>query len=164
VTGPHRNLSRKSAIGPDLFGELIGLALVNWADVTNAPMGNHGIASAQLFGWEFANSLEIYYVCAVAMLICIWFAHRTTHRYFYTALRAVRADDQATAGMELPASWLKIFIFATNAGITGIAGSLLVHAINFIGSDMFGLEASIFILTIVVFGSLRPCFATRGQA
>jgi branched-chain amino acid transport system permease protein len=157
------------------YGELIGLALVNWIDVTNGPMGIHSIPSAQLLGREFTSSLEIYKVCAIAMLICVWFVHRTTHSYFGTALRAVREDDQATAGMGLPVSWLKIFAFAASAGIAGVAGSLLARTTNFIGFDMFGLEGSIFILTIVIIGGMRSvmgavlrgfrsCSANRGHA
>lgn len=142
------------AVGTLAIGELIALTLLNWTDVTNGPMGIRSIPSAQLFGWKLASPLEIYYVCAVTMLVCVWFVHRLTNSYFGTALRAAREDDQAAAGMGLPVPWLKIFTFATSAGIAGVAGSLLAHTTNFISPDMFRLEGSIFILTMVVIGGL----------
>jgi branched-chain amino acid transport system permease protein len=142
------------AVGTLAIGELIGLALLNWTDLTNGPMGVRGIPSAQIFDRQFTSPLEIYYVCAVTMLVCVWFVHRITHSYFGTALRAAREDDQAAAGMGLPGPWLKIFAFATSAGVAGIAGSLLAHTTNFISPDMFRLGDSIFILTMVVIGGL----------
>lgn len=142
------------AVGTLAIGELVGLVLLNWTDVTNGPMGVRSIPSAQLFGWSFTSPLEIYYVSAITMLGCVWFVHRLTHSYFGTALRAAREDEQAAAGMGLPGPWLKIFAFATSAGIAGVAGSLLAHTTNFISPDMFRLSDSILILTMVVIGGL----------
>lgn len=142
------------AVGSLAIGELIALALLNWTDVTNGPMGVRNIPSASVFNFVIKGPLPTYYLCAVVMLLCVWTVQRLTHSYFGTALRAVREDDQAAAGMGLQLQALKVFVFSTSAGIAGIAGALLAHTTNFIGPDMFRLPDSILILTMVVIGGL----------
>jgi branched-chain amino acid transport system permease protein len=45
-------------------------------------------------------------------------------------------------------------VFAIGGGLAGVAGCLTAHATRFLGPDMFGLDQSILILTMVVVGGL----------
>jgi branched-chain amino acid transport system permease protein len=142
------------AVGTLAIGELISLALLNWTDLTNGPMGVRNIPGASLFGWAISGALPTYYLCAGTMLICVWIIHRLTVSNFGTMLRASRDDDLVAAGMGLHLQALKIFVFSISCGMAGIAGALLAHTTNYISPDMFKLQDSILILTMVVIGGL----------
>ena len=135
-------------------GEIINVVLLNWDGLTNGPMGLRGVPPPRLFGFPLGSRLGTYYMTVVVMLLILWTLHRLTHSFYGNALRAMREDDQSTGAMGLNVAALKVGAFAISGGLAGAAGCLLAHATGFISPDMFQLDQSILILTMVVVGGL----------
>ena len=69
-------------------------------------------------------------------------------------MRALREDDVSAASVGLNVRLLKLSAFAISGGLAGVAGCLQAHITNYISPDMFQLDTSILILTMVVVGGL----------
>lgn len=136
------------------IGEIINIVLLNWDELTHGPMGLRGVPPLRLFGWDLGSRLGTFYTTAAVAVLVVWALHRLTHSFYGNALRALREDDQSTGAMGVNVAALKVGAFAISGGLAGAAGCLLAHATGFISPDMFQLDQSILILTMVVVGGL----------
>ncbi len=136
------------------IGAVIGIVILNWDALTRGPMGLRGVPQPSLFGLDLSSRLGTYYVIAAVTLACLWAIQRLTMSDWGAALRAVREDEQSAGAMGLNVHRLKITAFALSTGFAGIAGGLIAHSTGYISPDMFGLDQSILILTMVVVGGL----------
>ncbi|MBV9747777.1 MAG: branched-chain amino acid ABC transporter permease [Acetobacteraceae bacterium] len=135
-------------------GAIIGIVILNWDALTRGPMGLRGVRPPSLFGIDLSTTLGTYYVIAAVTLACVWAIQRLTMSDWGGALRALREDEQSAGAMGLDVRQLKITAFGVSATFAGIAGGLLAHSTGYISPDMFGLDQSILILTMVVVGGL----------
>ena len=135
-------------------GEIINITILNWDALTRGPMGLRGVPSFSLFGWPLGSRLATYLTIAAVTVLVLWIVHRLTNSAYGNALRALREDDQSAGGMGINMALMKIGAFAISGGLAGAAGCLLAHSTGYISPDMFGLDQSILILTMVVVGGL----------
>jgi branched-chain amino acid transport system permease protein len=135
-------------------GEIIRIVITNWDGLTRGPMGLRGIAPASLFGLDLGGRLGTFYTIAVVSTGATWIVWRLTHSYYGGALRAVREDDQSAGAMGVNVGRLKLGVCTISGALAGVAGCLLAHSTGFISPDMFGIDESILILTMVVVGGL----------
>lgn len=135
-------------------GEIINITILNWDGLTRGPMGMRSIPPLRLFGWPLGGRLATYFTIAVVMVLVIVTVHRLTNSPYGNALRAVREDEQSANGMGLGVDRMKVGVFAIGGGLAGAAGCLLAQSTGYISPDMFGLDQSILILTMVVVGGL----------
>ena len=135
-------------------GEIINITVLNWDGLTRGPMGLRGIPALSLFGWPLGTRLPTYLTVAAVTVLALWIVHRLTNSPYGNMLRALREDDQSANGMGINTALAKVGAFAISGGLAGAAGCLLAHTTGFISPDMFGLDQSILILTMVVVGGL----------
>ncbi len=135
-------------------GEIVNITITNWDGLTGGPNGFRDIAGFSLAGRALDGRLETYYAIAVVSLLAIWCVHRLTQSYFGNALRALREDEASASAMGIDVRRLKVGVFALSGGLAGVAGCLTAHSTGFISPDMFQLDQSILILTMVVVGGL----------
>jgi branched-chain amino acid transport system permease protein len=135
-------------------GEIINVVINNWDGLTRGPMGLRGIPQASVFGIDLGGRLATFYVIAVVCSGTTWIVWQLTHSYYGSALRALREDDQSAGAMGLDVGRLKVGACAISGGLAGVAGCLLAHSTGFISPDMFGIDESILMLTMVVVGGL----------
>jgi branched-chain amino acid transport system permease protein len=135
-------------------GEIINVVISNWDGLTRGPMGLRGIPPARLFGIDLGGRLATFYVISAVCTGATWVVWRLTHSYYGGALRALREDDQSAAAMGIAVGRLKLGACAISGALAGVAGCLLAHSTGFISPDMFGIDESILILTMVVVGGL----------
>ncbi len=136
------------------IGEIINAVLLNWDAVTRGPMGVRGIPPFRVGGLVLEGRIGTYYGVAVVTVAAFWVLHRLVHSYYGNALRALREDDVSAASVGLDVRLLKLSAFAISGGLAGVAGCLQAHITNYISPDMFQLDTSILILTMVVVGGL----------
>ncbi len=135
-------------------GEIINITILNWDALTRGPMGLRGVPSLSLFGWPLGSRLATYFTIAAVTVLVLCIVHRLTNSAYGNALRALREDDQSAGGMGINTALMKVGAFALSGGLAGAAGCLLAHSTGYISPDMFGLDQSILILTMVVVGGL----------
>jgi branched-chain amino acid transport system permease protein len=135
-------------------GEIINVTITNWDALTRGPMGLRGIPPARLFGLDLSSRLGTFYAIAAVCTGATWIVWRLTHSYYGGALRALREDDQSAGAMGIAVGRLKVGACAISGALAGVAGCLLAHSTGFISPDMFGIDESILMLTMVVVGGL----------
>ncbi len=135
-------------------GEIINITILNWDGLTRGPMGLRGVPALSLFNWPLGARLPTYFTIAAVTVLILWIVHRLTNSAYGNALRALREDDQSASFMGINTALMKVGAFAIGGGLAGAAGCLLAHSTGYISPDMFGLDQSILILTMVVVGGL----------
>ena len=129
--------------------------MLNWDALTRGPMGLRGVPALSLLGWPLGSGLATYLTIVVVTVAVLWVVHRLTYSPYGTALRALREDEQSASGMGINVPLTKVSAFAISGGLAGAAGCLMAHSTGSISPDLFGLDQSILILTMVVVGGLR---------
>ncbi len=135
-------------------GEIVNIAITNWDAVTGGPNGFRDIPGFAIGEVALSSRLGTYYVIAATALLVLWCLDRLTRSYYGVSLRAMREDGPSAGAMGIDTRWLKIGVTAISAGLAGVAGCLTAHSTGFISPDMFNLDQSILILTMVVVGGL----------
>ncbi len=139
------------------FGEIVRLVLQNWADVTGGPRGISNIPPPGLFGAKLdlaANSVYIYYLILIAVLITILIISRIKNSRVGLALQALREDEIASEAMGIDITRVKLSAFALGSCWAGFAGVIFAAKTSFINPASFSFMESAMILSMVVLGGM----------
>ena len=79
-------------------------------------------------------------------------ALRITNAPFGRLLRAVREDQTAVASLGKSVFRIKFSVFVFSATFSAAAGTIYVYSLTAIDPVAFGLDRSIFIITLVIVG------------
>jgi branched-chain amino acid transport system permease protein len=134
------------------FGLIIQLVLLRWISFTNGPNGINDIAPASLFGITFKTEMRFYYLLWFFLaLLHIFCKHLKFSRIGY-AMQSVRIDEVSSAMAGIDITRIKLLGFVISAMVAGLSGSLLAHFMGYIAPELFSVDASIIVLTIIVLG------------
>jgi branched-chain amino acid transport system permease protein len=134
------------------FGLIVQLVLFRWMSLTNGPNGVNDIPPAFLFGVKLDTQIKVYYLlwCFLFMLH-IFCKHLKCSRIGY-AMQSVKIDEIASSMVGINIVGIKLLGFILSAMIAGLSGSLLAHFMGYIAPELFSVDASIIVLTIMVLG------------
>jgi len=121
-------------------------------DVTGGASGLYGIPHPTLFGHTIRTSLEKFLLALALAIVCYLLAWRITRAPFGRLLRAVREDQTAVASLGKSVFRVKFSIFVFSAVFAAAAGTIYVYSLTAIDPVAFGLDESIFIITLVIVG------------
>ncbi|ONH62158.1 branched-chain amino acid ABC transporter permease [Frankia sp. CcI49] len=140
------------------FGEIVQLLANNADGVTGGPRGVFGLPplSVDLPGVRYSWGLDPlpYYYLLVALIVLVmvvfgrWERSRTGR-----AWTAIRQDEVAAEATGVATMRMKLLAFAVGASVSGFAG-VVVATKQFFNPQSFGLQASLLVLTIVIFGGM----------
>ena len=139
------------------FGiQLLATAVfTNWTGGTGGANGLPGVPAPTLFGHEFLEPTEFIVLTTVGMALgclCFWLIMRAP---FGALLRAIREDELAVAALGKSVLGAKVSAAALAGAFAGSAGGLYATFLSFVDPSSFDLDASIFLLTMVVVGGTR---------
>src|SRR3954470_24435043 len=126
-----------------------------WTDVTGGENGLGGITRPTLLGFNLESSTNYYwFVAAIAFLILIllWRFHNST---VGSVLVAIRENEQRARFLGYPTNRYKLAAFVLSAGITGLAGILLLYKNRMTSADPISVAFSGELLAMVVIGGMR---------
>src|SRR6187200_1160478 len=126
-----------------------------WTDVTGGENGLGGITRPTLFGFNLESSTNYYwFVAAIAFLVLIllWRFHNST---VGSVLVAIRENEQRARFLGYPTNRYKLAAFMLSAGITGLAGILLLYQNRMTSADPISVSFSGDLLAMVVIGGMR---------
>jgi branched-chain amino acid transport system permease protein len=150
------------------FGEIIRIFMNNLdrpLNLTNGPKGITGIDPIQLFGINFAKTLDlgfikipglhlVFYLFAfLAIAVAIVCSHLQDSR-IGRAWVAIREDEIAAKAMGINTRNMKLMAFAIGASLAGVAGVLFSAFQGFVSPESFTLWESIVVLAMVVLGGI----------
>ena len=150
------------------FGEIIRIFMNNLdrpLNLTNGPKGITAIDPIQLFGINFAKTLDLgfikmpglylvfYLFALLAIAVAIVCLHLQDSR-IGRAWVAIREDEIAAKAMGINTRNMKLMAFAIGASFAGVAGVLFSAFQGFVSPESFTLWESIVVLAMVVLGGI----------
>jgi branched-chain amino acid transport system permease protein len=135
------------------FSVLITHIAGHWTSVTGGFTGM-AVNSPSVLGWSLAKPAAFYFTCLAALILVVLALVNLTRSSLGRAMIAVRDSEAAAYSMGIPVDAVKIWAFAGSAGVTGLAGALLSHHLQYITPDAFTLLLSMELVLMVVIGGL----------
>src|ERR1700675_3446161 len=126
-----------------------------WTEVTGGENGLGGITRPTLLGFNLESSMDYYWLVAgIAMLVLVllWRFHDST---VGSVLVAIRENEQRARFLGYPTNRYKLLAFVLSAGITGLAGILLLYQNRMTSADPISVSFSGDLLAMVVIGGMR---------
>lgn len=126
--------------------------------MTGGPAGLRGIPRPNLFGFVIQSNgaYLIFYVLIVAIVLAL--VVRLVRSPFGLLLKAIREDELAPQALGKNIFAVKIKAFVISGGIAGLMGALYAQYVTFISPESFDVNASIFILSMVLIGGMGSIY------
>jgi ABC-type branched-subunit amino acid transport system permease subunit/ABC-type branched-subunit amino acid transport system ATPase component len=126
--------------------------MVNWRGVTGGTDGIAGIPKIVIAGTALDTPAKFLPFAVAVAAACLAIAGRLAASPFARAVRAMRENEQAVqaAGKNIVA--IKLAVFAFSAGLAAVAGALYAQYISYVSAETFTLDATIYILAMVILG------------
>lgn len=142
-----------------LRGPYFVIATIGVGEATRVVMNNlditGGSSGLRIVESRAFHQLEHYYTAIVLVALAVAISSLIAHSKFGLALRAVKQDQDAAAGLGVNPYTSKLWIHAVAAALTGMAGGVYAryHAFIYPG-DVFAFSTSISILLMPVIGGI----------
>src|SRR4051812_21458974 len=126
-----------------------------WTDLTGGENGLGGIVRPAVGSFSFENTNGFYVMVAAigfAALAALWRFHRSP---LGSVLVAIRENEQRARFIGYPTNRYKLVAFVASAGITGLAGILLLFNNRMTSADPISVAFSGELLAMVIIGGMR---------
>ncbi|MCW2599010.1 MAG: braE [Frankiales bacterium] len=144
------------------FGEIVQILARNSDPLTNGSRGAFGVPPLSLhiggFSYTWGQDALPYYYLLLGIVVVVMIAFSRLERSrIGRALAAIREDEVAAEASGVQTLRYKLLAFAIGASTSGFAGVLYATR-QFFNPETFSLQASILVLTIVIFGGMGNIF------
>ncbi|MFN0162519.1 MAG: branched-chain amino acid ABC transporter permease [Burkholderiales bacterium] len=141
------------AIATMAFGFIVEEGVTRWDSVT---AGNKGLTvpPIKIFGVAMDNDTRLYYVALAITIILVLGMVNLLRSPTGRAFVAIRDSEISAQSMGINLAWYKTVSFALSAALTGVAGALYAHKVQYISPEQFNLLVSIELATLVFIGGL----------
>lgn len=137
------------------FGEIFGNFLVNYDSLTEGPRGITGIPGASILGLQCNTDMTFVLFLTAILFVCVASTHLLKSSPFGQLLFAIAEDEDGVAALGRNPARSKIAAMGLSAFWAGIAGGLYASYIGYISPNLFTINESILIFTMVLLGGLR---------
>lgn len=134
------------------FQMIVFAALYNWTELGRGAFGIYGIPRPDVFGWKVKALWE--YALLVGMvnaliLPVLFILYRSP---FGLSLKALRDNERAAESLGISASRQHLSAFVAAGTCAGLAGGLYASYVTYIDPTSFGLNESIFLVSLLLLG------------
>ena len=127
--------------------------LGRWKDVTGGYSGV-SVPTPVIFGIDFGALRPFYFLCLFVLAVVLFGLFNLMRGRTGRAFVGVRDSEAAAYTLGIWVGGYKVLAFVISATVTGIAGALLAHHLQFLTPDGFGLTLSMELVLMVVIGGL----------
>jgi branched-chain amino acid transport system permease protein len=135
------------------FALLTEQIIGRWKDVTGGYSGM-SVPAPVIFGFDFGSLRAFYFLCLVVLIAVLLGLINLVRGRTGRAFIGVRDSEAAAYTLGIWVGGYKVLAFVISASITGIAGALLAHHLQFLTPDGFGLALSMELVLMVGIGGL----------
>jgi branched-chain amino acid transport system permease protein len=135
------------------FGLAIERAATEWQSLTGGPQGIAGIPVPSIGGHTF-DSRAYLYLIIVLSIVFFFFAKHLVQSRWGRAFIGLSESEVAAESLGINVYRYKVLSFVVSSVCAGLAGALFAHQNEYINSEIFNLDLSIFFLIVVLFGGL----------
>ncbi len=138
------------------FGEIARILVTSNAlrDYTGGAQGLRDVTTAQLFGIEFRDPQNFYYLVLALILIAVYVCLRLLNSRTGRAWAAMREDEQVAEAMGVSTVKYKLLAFAMGGAIGCFSGAMFAIHVGTVQPDSFGILVSISALAVVILGGM----------
>jgi branched-chain amino acid transport system permease protein len=136
------------------FVVLVSNAANNMTGVTGGALGIAGIRPFSIGAYEFVRTPP-YAVLTASVAVCVYVLSRRLARSpFGRVLTSIRDDEVAAMALG-KATWIfKMKVFVIAGCFSGLGGGIYAHYISYVDPQTFGLNESLALLLMVIFGGM----------
>lgn len=127
------------------FGEIIRIAAINTEKAGPITVGGS-------YGMNIDPKIQAPWLVFLLAVITVAVCRNLLKNAHGLPFLAVREDEVASSAMGVVSTNVKVAAFVLGSAFAGAAGALLAHNEGFITPDMFKMEISFMVLTMVVLG------------
>jgi branched-chain amino acid transport system permease protein len=135
------------------FALIVSEILAKWESVTRGFNGFR-VPRIVLFGETLRQDWHLYYISLAVLVLVIVAVLNLLRSPTGRAFIAIRDSEVAAQSLGVNLTVYKTSAFAISAAITGLAGALYAHKLNFLSPDGFNIILSIQLLLMIVVGGL----------
>ena len=141
------------AIATLAFGFIVEEVFARWEHVTGGNAGK-SVPGVVIFGFDIGSGAGFYYLCLALCVLVTFGVLNLLRTGTGRAFIAIRDSEISAQSMGIAIAQYKTLAFAISAALTGLAGALYAHKLQFISPEQFGALQSIELLLLVVVGGL----------
>ncbi len=135
------------------LGELIRLI---WVKVHTPFGGPRGIIDIPyppvVAGIDFSKPIPYYFMCLVAMLVCLYLMYRVDKSRIGDAFKSISIHPLLAESIGISVPKYRTLAMAIGAFFAGIAGALLVHRLGAVDPRVFDIITMVYLVIWVVVG------------
>ncbi|MCA8868095.1 MAG: branched-chain amino acid ABC transporter permease [Rhodobacteraceae bacterium] len=141
------------AIATLAFAFIVEEVLTRWESLTNGSLGIL-VRRIQVGSFTFDQEWKFYYLSIGLLVLVLWLMINLLRSRTGRALTAMRDSEISAQSLGIQLARYKAIVLALSGALTGVAGALYAHRIQFITPDQFTIMASVELLVLVVVGGL----------
>ncbi len=123
---------------------VVNLLIIDQQRFTGGFNGITDLAQLEILGFTFdAYGSSSYYLIAITLTVCLFFALAVTKSKAGLILQAIRDHEDRVRYFGYDVARFKIFAFAVSAGIAGVAGMLYTIVMEFASPTFLGVPLSL---------------------
>src|SRR5262245_15133541 len=133
------------------FGIIVNSVAIEWSDVTGGTQGVLNIPRPAIAGVRLGLEGQFVLIVGTAVVVILLLGNLMRSPWG-RAFVAVRENSIAAQAVGLDSRAVKTLAFTISAALAGAGGHLFAFLQGFISPEAFEFDASIFFLTMVIFG------------
>jgi branched-chain amino acid transport system permease protein len=141
------------AIATMAFGFIVQELLTRWESVTRGNLGMT-VRSIEFAGARVDQEWKLYCVALAAVSLVVLCVLNLLRSPTGRAFVAIRDSEISAQSMGIQLARYKTVAFALSAAITGLAGALYAHKLQFISPEQFGIVVSIELAMMIFIGGI----------
>ncbi|MDD5266665.1 MAG: branched-chain amino acid ABC transporter permease [Methylococcales bacterium] len=134
------------------FQMMLYTVLYNWNELGRGAFGIYGIPRPVVFGWEINQPWEYVVLVGVVDTMVLPFLFLLYRSPFGLSLKALRDNERAAESLGISAFRQHLSALMVAGAFSGIAGGLYASYVTYIDPTSFGLNESIFIVSLLLLG------------
>jgi branched-chain amino acid transport system permease protein len=145
-------------IGSFAAGESIRLLWIYDIGTFGGTSGIHGLPLPELFGIDFGEAVNYYYLALVIVSICLALLYRLEKSRVGLTLHAIHWQPKLAESVGVNAWGYRSIAFIVASFFAGIAGVLKVHYLGNLNPHQFDITPMVFVLIWVIVGGYRTFY------
>lgn len=135
-----------------LKGDYLAIVTLGFGEIVRILAQNEKLKVGGSYGLDVDPKHQALWLVWLLAFTCIAVSRNLLKSVHGLSFLAVREDEVAAQAMGINLTKTKVTAFVVGAAFAGAAGSLFAHNEGFINPDLFKMEVSFLILTMVVLG------------
>lgn len=135
------------------FSVIVEQIVGRWKSVTGGFTGIP-VPPPRIFGFDLGAQKPFYYLCLAVLAIVLGGLINLLRGHAGRAFVGVRDSEAAALSLGVWIAGYKVLAFTISAGVTGIAGALFAHHLQFVTPEGFSLLLSLELVMMVMIGGL----------